>query len=143
RRSQAGEGEARTIPGSFSRSLVWCFMGTYVGCYSSRFVNSTLPIGRVFQALFLDLREILPDDGAAARIDQLEGIEDVIAGSARIARGQTLELASEEKVRPFELDHVRVAAAGDLAGTFQVAFLFQGRHAVARQKLHLAKRLRV
>ena len=47
----------------------------YVGCH---FFGRLLAIRGVFEALFLDFRAILPDDGAGARVDELKRVEDVI-----------------------------------------------------------------
>ena len=44
--------------------------------------DSTLPIRRVLQPLLFDFRFVLPDDDAAARINELESVEDVITGAS-------------------------------------------------------------
>ena len=69
------------------------------------------PIHRVFETLLLNLVEAFPDDVAGARVNELEGVEDVIAHALRGARGEAGELAGEEEIRALEFDDVRVAAA--------------------------------
>src|SRR4051794_39724459 len=90
-----------------------------------------LTIRGVFQALFFDFVRILPDDLARARIDQLEAVENVVAGALGRARREATQLAGEKVVRALELRHVRIAARGDLSRALEIPFALQCVHAIA------------
>ena len=97
-----------------------------------------LPIGGVIKSLLFDLCEVLPDDDAGPGVDELEGIEDVIADPAGAFGGGTVEATGEEEVGALELDQVRVTSGGDLTGLLELLFLFESGHAFAGEEEDLA-----
>src|SRR6266851_4594528 len=67
-----------------------------------------LPVGGVFQALFLDLGGILPNEGARARVNQLKIVKHVIARARAGPGAQSLQRAGQEKIRALEFHDVGI-----------------------------------
>src|SRR5579863_10076355 len=101
--------------------------------------RSASAIRSVFQPLFLDLLVSFPDNRARPGIDKLERVQDIVARSLACPCGHALQLARKEKIRAAKLDEIRVAAAGDLSGLFQLPLAIEHLHLIAREKGDLSR----
>ena len=101
------------------------------------------PVSSVLDSLLLYLSRILPKNVAGAGVNQLEGIENVVADSGLGLGRQAGKFARQKKVGSLELLHVGVTRGGQLARAFQLALLFQSRHPVAGQKSNLPLSFRI
>ena len=80
----------------------------------SQLGNGQSPVSSVLNTLLFDFGGVFPQNIAGPGINQLEGVQDVIANARLGLGGQTGQFAGSKEIGSLELLHIRVAGRGQL-----------------------------